>query len=259
MAQCSGYNSYRKITRSSNSRVAAAWMGPCARTDGILSLQAARLPGHWWRFGTHLYAVGPQKERVALPNFSRPPVVTAMQPAGNITRDSFKTGIHIHDICNKANRTLGSIVRITIGFTNVMTLRTLYCTLVGHVMMLQYIQDRFLCIVGTHLGYSHREPPLSTRRKQQLTQQASSGLVLGLIFQYKMLNSRIVCPELPQLVCLRTGHRTLIMELFDGRLYLRNGVMTRIQKHVNDVTGKVNFFADGSGLFERAITNPCGH
>ncbi|KAG8319854.1 hypothetical protein J6590_082664 [Homalodisca vitripennis] len=43
MALCSGYNGYRKITGPSN-----------VERGAILSLQAVRLPGRWWWFGSHL-------------------------------------------------------------------------------------------------------------------------------------------------------------------------------------------------------------
>lgn len=189
---------------------------------------------------------------------------------------SLSPHVHILNICNKANRMLGFTLRITKGFTNLATMRTLYCTLVrsileycavvwspyqlGHIKMLQDIQDRFLRILGTRLGYPYREVPIDYIAEMLCLPPLTSRRTLqGLVFLYKILRNQIDCPELLQLVHIRTNHRTRSLELFarhhHGRSYLQNGIMTRIQRYGNEVVGEVDFFADSAGKFKRSISH----
>lgn len=181
---------------------------------------------------------------------------------------------HIHQICSKAYRNLGLIRRSTIGMHSPEALKILYCTLVRPILeycsvvwsphqttlqdMIQKVQNRFLRVVGTRLGFNYTEVPveqlavdlglqsLATRRKRQ-----------DIIFLFKLINNHMDCPELLAAISFRcrlgTRSRDLFWRRHFGSNYEMNSPMDRVQRQGNGVSSLVDLFNPSLSAFKREL------
>lgn len=184
-------------------------------------------------------------------------------------------GDHIGNICSSANRTLGLISRTCRYGFSVVSMKTLYVTLVrpimefsvtvwaphqvGHCSRLDDVQKRFLRLVGVKLGHRYLDVDLHEMEHQlHLPQLAARRTLLDLLFLYKIVNNQIDCPEiLHQLsfgVPRNTRRPQLFARSFHPTNYLYYSTMPRLMRVGNDACGDLDFFCSSASTFrERAL------
>ncbi|XP_046683511.1 uncharacterized protein LOC124369532 [Homalodisca vitripennis] len=139
--------------------------------------------------------------------------------------------MHVQDICARANRLLGFILRSTTGLTSQKALKLLYCALVRQVLEfsavvwspyhtglisdLQKIQDKFVRVVGVRQGMNYREVPVNLMSKElQLSPLVVRRKLQDALLLFKLSNDVIKCPELLQKINFRVPSGTRSQQLF---------------------------------------------
>ncbi|XP_046686587.1 uncharacterized protein LOC124372255 [Homalodisca vitripennis] len=139
--------------------------------------------------------------------------------------------LHIDIITRKAAKMLGFIIRTSRSGLSVEAMKIAYTALVrsvleygcvvwcpyqlGHIQRLQSIQDRFVRIIGTKLGYNYSEVPLELVADQLgLAPLYARRRLHDLVFLQKILTGDVDCSELLHLINLRVPGRTRSLDIF---------------------------------------------
>ncbi|KAG8255758.1 hypothetical protein J6590_085679 [Homalodisca vitripennis] len=114
--------------------------------------------------------------------------------------------MHVQDICARANRLLGFILRSTRGLTSQKSL--VLCP------DLQKIQDKFVRVVGVRQSMNYREVPVNLISKElELSPLVVRRKLQDALFLFKLINDVIKCPELLQKINFRVSSGTRSQEL----------------------------------------------
>ncbi|XP_046687541.1 uncharacterized protein LOC124373184 [Homalodisca vitripennis] len=157
--------------------------------------------------------------------------VTYVRDLGVTLTQTLSSDIHVQDICARANRLLGYILRSTRGLTSQIALKLLYFALVRQVLEfsaavwspyrtglisdLQKIQDKFVRMVGVRQGMNYREVPVNLMSKElQISPLVVRRKLQDALFLFKLINDVIKCPELLQKTNFRVPSGTRSQELF---------------------------------------------
>ncbi|XP_046685630.1 uncharacterized protein LOC124371344 [Homalodisca vitripennis] len=164
--------------------------------------------------------------------------------------------LHIRNICNKAARNLGLILRLTKPFNDIYSLKILYyahvrphleyCSVVWsphqHYLVddIEKIQRRFLRLVGVRLGYRYTEVPIQDIATfLNIPSLSSRRCIQDVMFLYRLINAELDCPDLLEKINFKASFGTRVMNSFTNvaasSSYAANGPMLRIQRLGNNI------------------------
>ncbi|XP_046683422.1 uncharacterized protein LOC124369458 [Homalodisca vitripennis] len=200
--------------------------------------------------------------------------VTTVKDLGVTITSTLNWDAHVRSACSQAVRKLGLIHRFSQHFTDILSFKTLYCTLVRPhleyccviwsphqkylIEDLERVQRRFLRLVALRLGYGYLE--VSTREVASLLQLPAletRRFYHDAIFLFRLVNSTVDCPELLERICFRVPAGTRSQYLFArssvSSSYLAKSTMRRIQLHGNLLPNHMYFFASSFLTFKRNL------
>ncbi|XP_043477484.1 uncharacterized protein LOC122508276 [Leptopilina heterotoma] len=192
--------------------------------------------------------------------------VTRVRDLGVSFTNDFSFNERITETVSKATKSLGFIMRNASVFNKIITVKTLFLTLVRsmieyacviwspfyvfNIIRLERVQNRFLRFAARLLNipfdfYTHDYKHL--RVKMNIPTLTSRFYFSDMSFLYRLLNGAIYCPSLLSMVNLRvprtiTRFNTLFSVPFHRTNYGNNSLIHRLCREANSIESDVDFF-----------------
>ncbi|XP_046683623.1 uncharacterized protein LOC124369617 [Homalodisca vitripennis] len=204
--------------------------------------------------------------------------IDIIRDLGVIMTPSLSPSEHIAHCTSRASSLLGFIFRSTRSFNSPMPIASLFKSLVrpileygsviwspyqlNHKAQLQYVQNRFIKMLGPRLGFSYRTTPGSDV-------ESHFGFLplhlrrhhANILFLFKLLNGLVDCPELLSSIdiCVTRGLRS--MTIFRRRLNTTNyshfSGMSRLMRAGGVASTHLDFFNESVLSFRRKVSALC--
>jgi hypothetical protein len=134
--------------------------------------------------------------------------------------------VHIDNVISKASRALGFVMRSSVDFHHIKTLKILYCSFVRshleyasqiwnpryqtYTRRIENIQKRFLKFLCFRARENYNSDQyLDLCRKHHLLPLDKRREIANILFLLKIVSGSIDCPELVSKICLRIPSKTL--------------------------------------------------
>ncbi|XP_054272563.1 uncharacterized protein LOC128992844 [Macrosteles quadrilineatus] len=200
--------------------------------------------------------------------------VQSVKDLGVVLSPSFSPQEHINYITSRANSLLGFLFRSTKDFHSPNTPVVLYKSLVrpileyaciiwtpyqqNHIDQLQHIQDRFLRLLGSRIGYTYRATPVVDLEKRfGLLPLIQRRHYFDLIALHKIVNGFLDCPELLSSIDFVTprGTRsgTIFRRKYHSTYYTYHAGISRLLRIGSDAASHIDFFNESIASFKHKV------
>ncbi|KAK9499191.1 hypothetical protein O3M35_003686 [Rhynocoris fuscipes] len=187
---------------------------------------------------------------------------------------------HIEQIVNNSLRLLFFILRhskdfneytTVILFTSLVRPLLEYCTVIWspyystHIKQIENVQNKFLRILGSRLGYSYRDVPINELLYTfKLTSLELRRKKFDSIFLYKIINNIFNCTDSISLInfhvpSIITRSVPLFVTPSSSSNYMYNAPINRLHRTGNSLNKHVDFFNDNLNKFKANISSLFSH
>ncbi|XP_046671050.1 uncharacterized protein LOC124361058 [Homalodisca vitripennis] len=202
--------------------------------------------------------------------------VDKVKDLGVIMSPSLSPQEHILQIIARANSLLGFIFRSTKHFNSPYTLVVLYKSLVlpvleygsviwspyqfNHIDQLQSVQERFIRVLGSRLGFTYRTTPISEVESQfNLLPLHRRRQLTDLVTLFKLVNGLLDCPGLLSGIDFSISRGTRSMTIFrrcyHPTYYAYHSGLSRLLRTGSDAAPHVDFFNETVASFKRKVAS----
>lgn len=200
--------------------------------------------------------------------------VHSVKDLGIILSPSLNPQEHINRISSRSNSLLGFLFRSTKDFTSPYPLVLLFKTLVrpileygsiiwtpyqqNHIEQLQHVQNRFIRILGTKLGYTYYNTPIEELENMfgllPLCQRRQHADLVAL---FKLVNGLLDCPgllsDIDFFIPRGTRSRTIFRRRYQPTYYAYHTGLARLLRLGSDAGNHVDFFNESVSSFKRLV------